>query len=153
MAIPKRVISTPVDADTLQRLDTFCTKIHRNRAEVMRGLLYALLVEGKRFIYEDWWRDAWRDSMERGCSLQGEARCEAAIRKVVRARRRITIRELRRATNSYRYGLGRWDQALQALAKAGEVRLEPDPQRPQRTWAVRTPPPVVVAAPKRVWTF
>ena len=52
------------------------------------------------------------------------ARCEAAIRKVMRARRKMTVRELRRMTNSTRYGLGTWDKALQALVKATEIRAE-----------------------------
>jgi metal-responsive CopG/Arc/MetJ family transcriptional regulator len=54
MSGPKTTVSTPLDPDVLERLDAFCAKIHRNRAEVIRGLLYALLVEGKQFIYEDW---------------------------------------------------------------------------------------------------
>jgi hypothetical protein len=50
----KTIISTPLDTETLERLDTFCAKVHRNRAEVLRGLLYALLVEGKQFIFDEW---------------------------------------------------------------------------------------------------
>lgn len=50
----KTVVSTPLDEDTLKRLDAFCSDIHRTRAEVLRGLLYALLTEGKQFIYEEW---------------------------------------------------------------------------------------------------
>jgi hypothetical protein len=50
----KVMISTPIDATTAERLDKFCAEIHRNRAEVMRGLLYALLVDGKQFIFDEW---------------------------------------------------------------------------------------------------
>lgn len=50
----KIIVSAPVDEDTLTRLDALCAEIHRNRAEVLRGLLYALLVEGKQFIYDEW---------------------------------------------------------------------------------------------------
>jgi hypothetical protein len=50
----KIIVSTAVDEMTLERLDAFCADIHRTRAAVMRGLLYALLVDGKQFIYEDW---------------------------------------------------------------------------------------------------
>ena len=50
----KSVVSTPVDAATLEKLDAFCSRIHRNRAEVLRGLLYSLLVEGKQFIFDKW---------------------------------------------------------------------------------------------------
>jgi hypothetical protein len=51
------------------------------------------------------------------------ARCEAGIRKVMRARRNVTLRELRKLTNANRYGIGLWDKALQSLTKAGEVRV------------------------------
>ncbi len=50
----KTIVSTALDQDTAERLDAFCSAIHRTRAEVIRGLLYALLVEGKQFVYEDW---------------------------------------------------------------------------------------------------
>ena len=50
----KITVSTPLDEGLLKRLDAFCEGIHRTRAEVLRGLLYSLLVEGKQFVYEDW---------------------------------------------------------------------------------------------------
>lgn len=50
----KTVVSTPLDQDTLDKLDSFCRKIHRNRSQVLRGLLYALLVEGKQMIFDEW---------------------------------------------------------------------------------------------------
>lgn len=49
----QRIVSAPLDEETLKRLDDFCSRAHRRRAEVLRGLLYALLIEGKQFIYED----------------------------------------------------------------------------------------------------
>jgi len=52
-----------------------------------------------------------------------QARCEASIRKVMRSRRRVGLRDLRRKTNYHRWGLGLWEKALQALVKAGEVRV------------------------------
>jgi hypothetical protein len=52
-----------------------------------------------------------------------QARCEAAIRKVMRSRRKVTLRELRRRANSSRYGLGMWDNAMKALVHAGDVRI------------------------------
>ncbi len=52
-----------------------------------------------------------------------QARCEAVIRKVMRAWRKMTLRQLRARTNATRYGLGLWDKALTALALAGEVRI------------------------------
>ena len=50
----KVVVSTAVNEATADRLDAFCAEIHRNRAEVIRGLLYALLVDEKQFIYHEW---------------------------------------------------------------------------------------------------
>lgn len=52
------------------------------------------------------------------------ARCEAAIRKVVTGRRRMTVRELKQRTNYKRFGIGLWDKSLQGLVKAGEVRIQ-----------------------------
>jgi hypothetical protein len=50
----KTVVSTPLDENILQQLDAFCAEIHRTRAEVMRGLLYALLLDGKQNIFSEW---------------------------------------------------------------------------------------------------
>ena len=50
----KTTVSTALDSETLERLDTFCQLVHRTRAEVFRGLAYALLIDGKQFVYEDW---------------------------------------------------------------------------------------------------
>jgi hypothetical protein len=58
MSEPKTIVSTALDADTLAKLDAFCSKIHRTRAEVLRGLLYSLLVDGKQFIFEEWREEA-----------------------------------------------------------------------------------------------
>jgi hypothetical protein len=52
--VAKSVISTPVEEEILKRLDSFCSDIHRTRAEVLRGLLYSLLIEEKYFIIEEW---------------------------------------------------------------------------------------------------
>ena len=48
--IAKIVVSTSLDQDIFDRLDAFCNLNHRNRSEVMRGLLYSLLVDGKQDI-------------------------------------------------------------------------------------------------------
>jgi hypothetical protein len=50
----KIVVSTPVDEDVLKRLDALCAEIHRTRAEVLRGLLYSLLLPEKHFIIDEW---------------------------------------------------------------------------------------------------
>ena len=56
------------------------------------------------------------------------ARCEASIRKVMRARRRMTLRDLRKATHYERFGIDTWDKALKALERAGEIRLQVSPR-------------------------
>jgi hypothetical protein len=60
---------------------------------------------------------------------QGEtrqARCEAAIRKAMRAKRRMRERDLKRVTHYEKYGVEMWDRALTALCKAGEMRRDKD---------------------------
>jgi hypothetical protein len=52
------------------------------------------------------------------------ARTEAAIRKVMKARGRATLRELKQATNAARVQVGDWDKAFKALCSAGEIRLD-----------------------------
>jgi len=55
-----------------------------------------------------------------------QARCEAAIRKVMRSRRRMKERDLKRATHYEKYGVDLWDRSLTALCKAGEMRRDKD---------------------------
>jgi hypothetical protein len=52
------------------------------------------------------------------------ARCEATIRKVMRARRKLTKYELKQKTNYSRFGIGPWEESLKALIRAGELRVE-----------------------------
>ncbi|HEY2363491.1 MAG TPA: hypothetical protein VGK36_20385 [Candidatus Angelobacter sp.] len=54
MPMGKTIVSTPVDEDTLKRLDALCAGVHRTRAEVLRGLLYSLLIPEKHFIIDEW---------------------------------------------------------------------------------------------------
>jgi hypothetical protein len=54
MTLAKITVCTPVDEDILKRLDALCADIHRTRAEVLRGLLYSLLLQDKHFIIEEW---------------------------------------------------------------------------------------------------
>jgi hypothetical protein len=49
----KTIVSTPLSQETFQALEAFRKKVHRTRAEVIRGLLYALL-DGKEEIYREW---------------------------------------------------------------------------------------------------
>jgi hypothetical protein len=50
----KTIVGTPIDEDLRKRLDAFCAEIHRTRAEVLRGLLYSLLMPEKHFIIDEW---------------------------------------------------------------------------------------------------
>lgn len=65
-----------------------------------------------------------------------QARCEATIRKVIKARRKITRRELQRVTNYQRAGIDTWDKALKALERGGELRLEADKANSARIWVI-----------------
>jgi hypothetical protein len=52
------------------------------------------------------------------------ARAEAAIRKVMRERRRETVRRLKADTHSTKISVSDWDKALAALVKGGEMRVD-----------------------------
>lgn len=52
------------------------------------------------------------------------ARCEAAIRRTIREAKRMSLRDLKTATNAHRVGIGQWDSALKAMVTAGEIRIE-----------------------------
>jgi hypothetical protein len=59
---------------------------------------------------------------ERGSATR--ALCGAAIMRVMRARRRITVRELKQWTTARRFGAGTWDAGFAALVGAGAIRVE-----------------------------
>ena len=52
------------------------------------------------------------------------ARAEAAIRKVMRSRVRVTVRELKAAAKSKKISVSDCDKALAALVKSGEMRID-----------------------------
>lgn len=52
-----------------------------------------------------------------------DARCEAKIRKVMRAKKRPPLFDLKRATNYSRVGIAAWEPCLTALVRGGELRL------------------------------
>lgn len=54
MAGSKQCVSAQLEPETMAQLDNFCARLHRTRSEVVRGLLYALLVEGKQGIFDEW---------------------------------------------------------------------------------------------------
>jgi hypothetical protein len=58
----QNMVSTALDDETFALLEKFCNRVHRKRAEILRGLLYALLVEGKQFIFEEWREQQKRDA-------------------------------------------------------------------------------------------
>lgn len=117
----EKVISTGVDVATFDRLDQFCTRIHRNRAEVMRGLLYALLIEEKQFIFDEW--RAIISPHKSPVKIPPRATAEDGIRRVMGRGCAMTVRELKRNTASKHVRPNEWDKALQGLIQAGELRV------------------------------
>lgn len=53
-----------------------------------------------------------------------QARCQASIRRAMKSRKKMSIRELQRATNANRVGLTDWKKALAALVEARELRID-----------------------------
>lgn len=52
----KVTVCAPIDPEMSEQLDRLCVEVNRTRAEIMRGLLCALLVEGKQFVFDEWRR-------------------------------------------------------------------------------------------------
>src|SRR5262245_4739119 len=105
----KTVVSTPLDEDTLERLDELCGEIHRTRAEVLRGLLYALLLPEKYFIIDEWRKVA-----------QPASDTRALILRTITSKGQATVRELKQATHNAKVSASDWDNALAALCTSGE---------------------------------
>jgi hypothetical protein len=59
-------------------------------------------------------------------------RCEDAIINALESEPRMPLRDLKRKTNAHRFG-EQWDDCLQELADAGEIRLEEVPGTAGRT--------------------
>lgn len=117
----EKIVSTGVDVATLDRLDAFCMRIHRNRAEVMRGLLYALLIEDKQVIFDEW-RVLVGPRNAPVPIAPPLVTVEDKIRRVM-ARGPMTLRVLKRTTASKGVRWDAWDKALQGLIQAGELRV------------------------------
>lgn len=62
-------------------------------------------------------------------------RCELAIMAALESEPRMTMRELKRKVSGHRFA-GVWDECLRRLCDEGEIKTEPDPTTPQRTWVV-----------------
>jgi hypothetical protein len=96
------------DKRILQRIDKTCAATATTRVDVLCVLLRALLVE---------------------CAPTVEIRKVAPPNvkdNIMRAMRRsggMTVRTLKQATNSRRVHANEWDESLQALCKAGELRV------------------------------
>jgi hypothetical protein len=50
----KTTVSAPLVGATVRQLDAFCANAHISRADVLRGLVDALLIDGKQFIFREW---------------------------------------------------------------------------------------------------
>lgn len=120
----EKIVSTGVDVATFDRLDAFCTRIHRNRAEVMRGLLYALLIDEKQFIFDEWRVLVGPHNASVAVPMAPpRITAEDAIRRVMGRGRPMTVRELKRTTSSKHIRPVEWDKAFQRLIEARELRL------------------------------
>jgi hypothetical protein len=111
----------------LRQVDELCAANGVARVDVICELIRAL-VEGRTAPLPEQ-------------APEGEtraARAEAAIRKVMRSRRRCSVRDLKAATSSKRISVGDWDKALQALCKAGEMRVADEPGNRGQTRRVVT---------------
>ena len=62
-------------------------------------------------------------------------RCEDAIMQALESEPRMPLRALKRKTHAHRFG-AQWDDCLQDLADAGEIRLE---EAGARTWVTLAP--------------
>lgn len=103
---------------TLRAVDTMCAAHGVTRADVLCALVRA-------FIERPASAPVPTQRPERKAETPDArvARAEAGIRKVMRRRLSCTVRELKAATNSRRFGVGDWGNAFAALCKAGELRL------------------------------
>lgn len=110
------------DKRVLQRVDEVCATAHVTRAE----MLYALL----RGIIAECLPDASMPTVEPQAPDGGTraARAEASIRKVMRERRRETVRRLKAATHSTKISVQVWDAALASLVKGGALRIDVSPK-------------------------
>jgi hypothetical protein len=122
----KIVVSTPVDQDTLERLNELCGKIHRTRAEVLRGLLYSLLMPEKYFIIDEWRAQRALLSEYFTSAKTDMGTIQARIMRAIERRHgEATVRELKRDTNGRRVlAKHQWDSALAALISAGAITLD-----------------------------
>jgi hypothetical protein len=96
-------------------------------------LLFALLIDGKQYIFADW-----RDVAKRRKVAPPMTAQEKIRRKMERGP--VTLHELKNSTTSRHFTREQWDKALQGLAEAGELQVTI-----QRTLSGRTRKVVIPA--------
>jgi hypothetical protein len=105
----------------LRRVDEMCAANRITRVDVLCALVRAFVelrpappaLEPERKAPEE--------------TRTARARVEAAIRHVMRSRRRCTVRELKAVTNSKLVSVEDWDKSFKALCDAGEMRVADEP--------------------------
>jgi hypothetical protein len=117
MESSKTSVSTSIDTCLFHLLDSFCARTHRNRAQVMRGLLYGLLVEGNQSVF---------DGPAPAPTIQSaplpRLNAKERILRTMRRHGEMTFREMRRNTIA-RMRVCDWKEDVQALVDANELRI------------------------------
>jgi len=93
-------------SDILQRVDEMCAAGGITRVDVLYAVLGALCPPNAP--------DA---------DVEAPVYIKAAIMRAMRSKRRVTLHQLRRLTNSNKYGIGLWDKALKSLVQAGTISV------------------------------
>jgi hypothetical protein len=123
MATGKIGVSTNVDVDLYEDFEAFCALVSRTRSQVMRGLLLALLVDGKQVIFDDWRdRAAGRTPRARKATVPRITARESILR-AMRRYRTLTVRELKRVSGARTIIVAEWEKAFQALCRGGELTI------------------------------
>ena len=93
--------------DILQRVDELCAAGGVTRVAVLYAVLGALCPSNAP------------DTP----GVEAPVYIRAAIMRAMRSHHRVTLHQLRRLTNSNKYGIGLWDKALKSLVQTGAVSV------------------------------
>jgi hypothetical protein len=94
-------------SDILQRVDEMCAAGGVTRVDVLYAVLGALCPP----------------NAPNAPDVEAPVYIKAAIMRAMRSNRRVTLHQLRRLTNSNKYGIGLWDKALKSLVQAGAISV------------------------------
>lgn len=108
----KKILSIPLTEGTFAQLDAFCAEANLSRAEVGRGLIDALLVDGKQFIFREW-----REQLSPACVRTREEIVFAALKEIGGS---VGTRRLVAQLNG-KLSRASVFRALDTLTKAGKI--------------------------------